>query len=180
MVRPSRQSLLDSPLPRARSSFRREFPVLLLLLSCLLIPATASADQYEYDAAGRLYRVTHHTGRVTTYSYDNNGNVLAVTVSVSPTGVEEEGSVPLAFSLGRAWPNPGQSSHFTFTLPHKARVTVRVFDIAGRLAGTVADGEFGPGLHQVELSPGRWAAGVYFYRLDTPGFSKTQRFVHLK
>jgi YD repeat-containing protein len=181
MIRPSRIPLPDASLSRGRRSPWRGSLVLLLFLSGFLVPLPARAsDQYEYDSAGRLHRVTDHTGRLTTYSYDDNGNVLAITTSLSPTGVEGGESPPLAFSLGRAQPNPGSWTRFTFTLPHGARVTVRLFDITGRLVATVVEGKFGPGPHRVELSPGRWAAGVYYYRLDTPGFSKVQKFVHLK
>jgi YD repeat-containing protein len=181
MFRPSRNSHVDCCASWARGHTWRGLVVLLFILPGFQIPLSARAsDQYEYDAAGHLFRVTHHTGRITTYSYDDNGRVLAIVVNLGPTAVEGEESPPLAFSLSRARPNPGSTTRFTFTLPRSAPVTVRLFDITGRLVATVVEGEFGPGPHRVDLSPGRWAAGVYYYRLDTPGFSKVQKFVHLK
>jgi YD repeat-containing protein len=180
MGRPSRTVLRKVPISTARRFQWRVFLSLLLLFPCSQPHRAWASDQYEYDGAGRLYRVTHHTGRITTYTFDDNDNVLSVTTSSSTTAVDGAGAPPLTFSLGRAYPNPGQSPRFTFTLPHTARVTVRVFDVSGRLVTKAVEGDFGPGLHRVELRTGEWAAGVYYYRLETPGFSRVEKFVHLK
>lgn len=40
----------------------------------LMLPATASADTYTYDAQGRLVSVTYSGGGSVTYTYDDAGN----------------------------------------------------------------------------------------------------------
>jgi len=176
---PSNHSGLPSTPSRGRLPGFALLALLLIGASLAVSSQARASDQYEYDSAGRLFQVTHHTGRITTYTYDGNGNVLSVTVSLGISAVEEESS-PLRFALGRAYPNPGRSTAFMFSLPNAAPVTVRLFSVTGRLVATILNGTFGPGTHRVELSRGRWAAGVYYYRLDTPGFSKVRKFVLLK
>jgi hypothetical protein len=74
----------------------------------------------------------------------------------------------------RAVPNPfNPSTRIEFTLPSAARVTLRVYDVAGRLVRTLAAGEaFGAGPNSIAWNgateSGRPAAsGVYFYWIET-------------
>jgi hypothetical protein len=68
-----------------------------------------------------------------------------------------------------ASPNPGgRRTTFSFTLPQAGRARLEIFDAAGRLVATLADGELLAGRHAV-----RWTTpaspGVFFARLEAPG-----------
>lgn len=54
-----------------------------LLLVCLAAAPALAAERYEYDPAGRLVRVTYDDGSTIAYTYDANGNIVAV-VSTGP------------------------------------------------------------------------------------------------
>jgi hypothetical protein len=65
------------------------------------------------------------------------------------------------------------------------RVTLRVYDVEGRLVGTLADRYERGGIRQVTWdgrdNDGRpVASGLYFYRLEAPGFSQTRKMLLLK
>ena len=57
-----------------------------------------------------------------------------------------------------------------------------MYDLGGRHVATLADREFEPGSHTVEWG-GRGTqgdlvpAGVYFYRMITPGFRQTRKMI---
>ena len=54
---------------------------------------------------------------------------------------------------------------FNFTLPEAGNVQLRVYNLAGKEVGRVANGKFGAGSHQLNWKSENMAAGVYIYRL---------------
>lgn len=105
--------------------------------------------------------------------------------------------IPDVFELSQNYPNPFWSeatSRFAgnpetairFGLPQTSRVTLKVFDLAGREVATlVANEEFPAGRHQ-RLWNGRdqqgrqVGSGVYFYRLVAGSFTKTMKLTLLR
>lgn len=78
--------------------------------------------------------------------------------------------------LGRNYPNPFNSStEIKFSLREDSKVTIRVYDVSGRLVTTLVDRV----LKAAPDHPVTWkglnsngsnvASGVYFYRMDTAG-----------
>ena len=77
------------------------------------------------------------------------------------------------FTSRLTYPNPFSPSGISFDLPDKARVTLKIFDKAGREVRTLIDNEsLDSGTHHVELGPGSWNHSpgddkeMYFYRLS--------------
>jgi serine protease AprX len=97
-----------------------------------------------------------------------------------PTGV---GDVPglARMTLRGARPNPfNPSTMIDFELAAPGRVTLAVYDVAGRLVDTILDGEFrGAGPHSQRYQSRR-ASGVYFVRLTADGATATRKIVLLK
>jgi hypothetical protein len=96
-------------------------------------------------------------------------------------------SVPRATTtLAQNHPNPfNPETIIEYTLPETERVTIDIFDVAGRRVANLVSGIKGPGEHTVrwdgELSSGQRAAtGVYFYRLETRNKTLTRKMVLLK
>jgi flagellar hook assembly protein FlgD len=77
--------------------------------------------------------------------------------------------------------NPVATLAFATKTP--GSVSVRIYDVAGRLARTVLSGQFFEiGDHSVVLDGrgddgGQLGSGVYFYRIETTDGSLTGRFV---
>ena len=89
--------------------------------------------------------------------------------------------------LHAAAPNPfNPQTTIAFELPAHEAVSLRVFDVAGRLVKTMIDGEVYDQGHHEAVWNGRddggrqLASGTYFYRLETGEFSETKRMVLLK
>ncbi len=85
------------------------------------------------------------------------------------------------------WPNPfNPGTTIAFDLPRDMAVSLRVYDVAGRLVDVLLDEEVAPqGRNQVvwrgRERNGRLApAGVYFYRLEAEGYVETKRMTLLK
>lgn len=62
--------------------------ILFLALSIFVIifsNISSRADDYTYDSNGRVSKVVHDDGSVTTYEYDKNGNIISVDTTYSKT-----------------------------------------------------------------------------------------------
>jgi len=151
-----------------------------LMLSLLLAGPPASAvETYAHDAIGRLTDIAYANGGSLHYTYDANGNLLSVITSLA-TAVGDA-SPPLRFALGPTTPNPGSGPRtMAFTIPVRGHVTLRVFDVSGRAVATLYDRALDPGRYVARFSSDRWAAGVYYYRLQMAGHVQSGRMVVLR
>jgi len=98
--------------------------------------------------------------------------------------VSAEGIDPLeivrAYSL-TAYPNPfNPSTTIEFSLTKSERVTIDVFDLQGRLARAVLAEVRETGVHRVPFDGSGLPSGIYFARLTTPGYVRTQKIVLLR
>lgn len=85
-------------------------------------------------------------------------------------------SAPVAFAFGDATPTPTRDwARFDLALPQAARVTLAVYDVAGRQVGDVVSRAFEAGEHRVFWRAGRANAGVYFARLHIDGALRATR-----
>jgi YD repeat-containing protein len=157
----------------------------ILIAAIAPAPSTAAlqgptaVETYHHDAIGRLTDIAYANGGSFHYTYDANGNLLSVVTSLA-TAVEG-GGAPLQFALGPTTPNPGSGARsMAFTIPARGHVTLRVFDVSGREVATLFDRVLDPGRYVARFSSGRWAGGVYFYRLATGGRVRVGRMVVLR
>jgi hypothetical protein len=94
--------------------------------------------------------------------------------------------LPTGYSLAQNHPNPFNSgTEIRFTLPAAQWVTLSVFDVLGREIVRLVDQELEQGTRSIAWdgldSENRPVpSGVYFYRLDTKGYSETKKMVLLK
>ncbi len=92
----------------------------------------------------------------------------------------------LVFSLHQNVPNPfNPMTIIRYELPAVASVSLRVFDLSGKLVRTLVAAEVPAGLHEAVWNgkdeTGRQAsAGVYIYRLKAGGFGETRRMTLVK
>jgi len=67
-------------------------------------------------------------------------------------------------------PNPvNPRAKVNFGIPHDGMVSIRVYDIHGRLATTVVDGRMSAGTHSADFDGARMASGVYLMVLRVQG-----------
>jgi len=75
-------------------------------------------------------------------------------------------------------PNPARdNAEITFSLSHRCRILLSIYDIEGRLLKVIADRTEDPGLHIVSLDAGALVPGVYICVLSTPEGNSSMKFV---
>lgn len=149
--------------------------------------SSLGVDSYELDITS--WPGGPFTVDVTVSWEDACGNPYNDVVQVDllpatlPTPV---GSGPRENRLEANVPNPfNPATTIQYQIAQDGRVTLRVYDVAGRLVRTLVDRAQAAGAYEA-----RWngtdeagrpvASGVYFYRIQSDDFSQTRRMVLLK
>jgi len=88
---------------------------------------------------------------------------------------------PDEFRVSQNYPNPfNVCTTIPFYLPVSSAVTLKVFDVCGRLKTAVTQKDLTEGFHEFNLSCDSWSSGVYYYQVQAGAFSKVRRFLLLK
>ena len=88
---------------------------------------------------------------------------------------------PDTFELGRNYPNPfNPQTTIGFGIPEAAFVSLRVYDMSGRVVQELVNGNMPAGQHEVQFEAGSLPSGTYMYRLATPEGVRTRVMTLLK
>ncbi len=83
--------------------------------------------------------------------------------------------------IDQNYPNPfNPTTVISFSLPETDRITLRVYDIIGRVVAVLADDVYESGRHEVAFDASRLSSGMYFYTLTTSANSITKRLLLVK
>ncbi|MBD3167937.1 MAG: T9SS type A sorting domain-containing protein [candidate division Zixibacteria bacterium] len=94
---------------------------------------------------------------------------------------EDSDVLPLATSLASNYPNPfNATTNIGFDLTENGNISLDVYNLAGQLVETIADGFYTAGSHKVNWDASGYSSGVYFYKLSTGEEVITKRMTLLK
>jgi hypothetical protein len=162
----------------------------------LIERSTSSADGFvqigEVEAVnnpnGHIYSYTDRTIQPNTdYFYrlgdkDVNGKITWN----GPVFIPSRGPAITEFWLAAGRPNPCRDrATFEYALPQPGEVSIRIFDICGRLVSTLPMGSQNAGLHQaiwnLRDNTGKPAAnGIYFFRMTAGEHTATRKITVLR
>ncbi len=136
----------------------------------------------DYDGAGvieagknRILRLEGEFRVLSAIVADGQYRSIAASIGTSTDPLPED------FRLDQNYPNPfNPATEISFRLPAAADVTLEVYNITGQKVATLVEGNLAAGTHKVTWDGRDHSSGVYFYRLDTPGFSDTRKMILLK
>ncbi len=87
----------------------------------------------------------------------------------------------LSYKLQQNHPNPfNPSTIITFTLPENTQANVSIYNALGQKVQEIVNSYFIAGNHSVTVNASALSSGLYFYKLETPNFSKTMKMLLLK
>lgn len=91
-------------------------------------------------------------------------------------------SLPKNIELSQNYPNPfNPMTNIDFKLPADSRVTLSVFDIAGREVARLLNNEFKTAdYYTVKFDGSKLSSGVYFYSLQAGSFTQTKKLILIK
>lgn len=87
----------------------------------------------------------------------------------------------MQFELLQNYPNPfNPITQITFIIPEETKVTMRVYDVTGKLITTLVNETRLSGLYTEEFNGTNLASGVYFMTIHAGGFRDTKRMMLIK
>ncbi len=154
-----------------------------------ILDAGAGYNSYLWStgATTRTIQVSAPDTYVVFVPYGNGGYIsspkVVITSMTNPCAQVTEVNndvkdVPREFVLKQNYPNPfNPSTKISFTLAHPSFVRLKLFDLLGREAAVLVNGELDSGEHHIDVDGVGLASGVYFYRLEADKFIETKKFV---
>jgi hypothetical protein len=134
-----------------------------------------------HDAVPQGYTYYYKTTAV-----DYSGNESDPSSAQIVTGIDRH-TIPESFALYQNVPNPfNPETTIRYDVPEgRGKVTLRIYDVSGRLVRTLVDGGETPGAKMVNWNGrdnhGRTvASGVYFYQLESSSYTKTRKMLLMK
>jgi hypothetical protein len=134
---------------------------------------------------------TYLTGIRRTYSTIQNpftvqgqdAYVINFGVDIQPTGVEPivSSQIPQKYNLEQNYPNPfNPVTKINFDLPKSGFVTLKVYDMLGQEVATLVNGTKNSGSYIVDFDGSSFSSGMYFYKLESNGFTATKKMMLIK
>lgn len=105
--------------------------------------------------------------------YSSNEMTVIDAVAVRP--------LPDDYYLSQNYPNPFNSvTKLNYGVPLASTISVKVYDIRGRMVATLMNGHQSAGHHYAIWDAGSASSGLYIVRMEAEGFSKAQKLVLTK
>lgn len=100
---------------------------------------------------------------------------------ITPTNIEEPNAIPTVYELKQNFPNPfNPATKINFSIPKQGFVSLKIYDITGRLISQLVNEMKSPGYYSVDFNAANLASGAYFYRLESADFVDVKRMMLVK
>ncbi len=98
------------------------------------------------------------------------------------TGIQPIGNtIPDNFSLNQNYPNPfNPVTNIKFSIPKAGFVKMVVYDVVGKQVAELVNGQYSAGEYKVDFDASELSSGVYFYRIETEGFTDIKKMMLVK
>ena len=104
--------------------------------------------------------------------------LIRAAIDIEGAGVRDNIGLPETFALNQNMPNPfNPETLIKFDVAEEGRVVLKLFDITGREVRRLHDKFLVPGNYTYFLNGSNLASGVYFYRMEAPGFVATKKLL---
>ncbi|MBK9099126.1 MAG: T9SS type A sorting domain-containing protein [bacterium] len=102
--------------------------------------------------------------------------------SWTPSDVSEiPSNIPTEYLLEQNYPNPfNPSTTIKFRIPEGSYVSLKVYNVLGKEIATLVSEEMNAGTYEVNFDASNLSSGVYFYKIESGNFVKTNKMILMK
>jgi hypothetical protein len=91
------------------------------------------------------------------------------------------GNIPDRYSISQNYPNPfNPTTKIDFAIPQNGIVKISVYDVLGREVSKLVNQNLTAGSYSVDFNGANLNSGIYFYRIETKGFTQTKKMLLIK
>lgn len=142
------------------------------------------------DASGKIIDSVAFLAHTETQSYARipDGGAWQVSNTITKgltngggTGVNDKAIEPNSFIVFQNYPNPfNPSTLISYHLPKAGDVSVKVFDVMGRMVTELVNQNQTAGLHTVNFNAANLSSGVYYYTVKSGSYTDTKKLLLMK
>ena len=139
------------------------------------VPVQTDLTGLEQDQLYHIRSVAQ-SERGTTYGIDQVFKTAGV------TSVHEGNTMPTTVELGQNYPNPfNPMTSIEYSIPTHSRVSLKVFNLLGQQVATLVNDELKqPGRYIARWNAERFPSGMYFCRLESGVYRRTEKMLLLR
>jgi hypothetical protein len=172
--RPESHSLPSSALVDPAWEFITMVPAMGFDEYSCLIPAVVD---YTRQSTPNVLMVVARTKNLVVFA-SRPDTVQVPPVGVTGIGGKTTNQAVSEFILSQNFPNPfNPNTTIRYALPHKAHVSLTVYNTLGQLVSQLGSGEQEAGYHEVKFAGSDLASGVYYYRLEAGTYVETRKLL---
>lgn len=142
----------------------------------------------RWPVAGKPIEPNAHIGETFDDDYDylllwmlDRLDWMSTAMEEFQTSVSSQENVVETFALEQNYPNPfNPQTTISYRLPKAARVSLKVYDLQGKLVANLVDAQQLAGSFKVQWDAGALPSGVYFYKIEAGEFSQTRRMLLIR
>ncbi len=146
---------------------------------------------YSQGTQGEKYPVRYYVKSVDKYDDTSVPSDFVQTVGETGAFLEEEPDnlnctninpdIPKEYYLDQNYPNPfNPVTKIRYDLPFDGKVSIRIYDINGRLILTLLNENKTAGRYETEFSGEDLSSGVYYYKIESGSFSRVRKMILIK
>ncbi len=111
-----------------------------------------------------------------------DSGTICWTTKLSGGGTQStDGDMPRVFKLHQNYPNPFvKSTTIQYQLPMKSKVSLKIYDVAGRCVKTLIDEEKGIGYYKVKWDGEGLSTGIYFAKFEAGDYKSTKKLILIR
>ena len=150
--------------------------------------------ELETTGLGRVGDLTDGSEFIITDLANNPETLIPVEIvsadELSRLAEIQPSSLPTEYNLYSVYPNPfNPITNITYELPEESRITISIYDLAGRKLEDLVNGTVQAGKFNTTWNAEKYSSGVYIVKMHvqqgfldgtTPNFTTSQKIVLLK
>jgi len=133
------------------------------------------------ELSGRSYLSSNGVNYDNSLSQYGDANIRAKVSTETFVKVDHELAIPQQFTLNPNYPNPfNPVTKLSFNITNDANVLLEVYDVNGRIVETLINDLFQSGSHEISWDASQYSSGMYFVRMMSGSFEKSQKIMLIK
>ncbi|MEZ4689469.1 MAG: T9SS type A sorting domain-containing protein [Ignavibacteria bacterium] len=140
----------------------------------------------EPDPQSELYPVRYMVKAVDKFDWESVPSDFVQAIGITGSKEEEDNfqvtsNIPSEYNVFQNYPNPfNPVTKIKYEIPVNGNVSIKIFDINGRLIKTLLNENRNAGGYEIEFNGENFSSGVYYYKIESGNYSQVKKMILLK